>query len=312
MSARQGYGALHSSIIFTKTAVQKRYLNPTKAQAELKALAALAEAGLPTPTILEKEAAGYTMTRMIGFVPLWKSAPDQNRIDRVVQCLESVHKTTACDRICPWADVEEEVFHKPIRRYNAHRAFFERSCSYVSTVNGQPIYPFMQLVHTFRERVRVEYDRHPPRQCLIHGDCQFNNVLYHSDTDRLVFIDPRGHFGATSLWGPAEYDTAKLLFALSGYDAFDSHPEPYPVRIEGSRAKILLTPLPAFVPANRMARLMSACVWLSNAHSFVHNSASKAIASHLIALAYASRILEEDDGGIIDSKDVRVDGSAPI
>ena len=56
---------------------------------------------------------------------------------------------------------------------------------------------------------------------IIHGDCQFNNILINKN-DELKFIDPRGYYGSTQLYGLIEYDIAKICFALSGYDTFDN------------------------------------------------------------------------------------------
>ena len=55
---------------------------------------------------------------------------------------------------------------------------------------------------------------------LIHGDIHLGNVLL--DDEQIYFIDPRGYFGQSKLFGPYEYDYAKLLFGLSGYSVFDN------------------------------------------------------------------------------------------
>lgn len=60
----------------------------------------------------------------------------------------------------------------------------------------------------------------PTNYSLIHGDCQFSNILY-SD-DNVYFIDPRGYFGKTLLYGDSDYDYAKVLYALTGYDQFNN------------------------------------------------------------------------------------------
>ncbi len=40
--------------------------------------------------------------------------------------------------------------------------------------------------------------------------------------DRVVFIDPRGYFGTTRLFGDPAYDWAKLLYSLlTNYDQFN-------------------------------------------------------------------------------------------
>lgn len=58
---------------------------------------------------------------------------------------------------------------------------------------------------------------------MIHGDPQFNNVLctHTGRVESLFLIDPRGRFGHTRVMGLRQYDDARLLFALSGYDRFD-------------------------------------------------------------------------------------------
>jgi HAD superfamily hydrolase (TIGR01509 family) len=57
---------------------------------------------------------------------------------------------------------------------------------------------------------------------LIHGDCQYSNILYNKSQNKIYLIDPRGYFGKTKLYGPKEYDYAKLIYALTGYDNFNN------------------------------------------------------------------------------------------
>jgi len=56
---------------------------------------------------------------------------------------------------------------------------------------------------------------------LIHGDIHLGNILLDKN-DNIFFIDPRGYFGESKLFGLYEYDYAKLLFGLSGYSVFDN------------------------------------------------------------------------------------------
>jgi hypothetical protein len=58
---------------------------------------------------------------------------------------------------------------------------------------------------------------------LIHGDCQFSNILFDEMNDNIYFIDPRGYFGKSKLFGPKEYDYAKIIYALTGYDDFNNN-----------------------------------------------------------------------------------------
>ncbi len=57
--------------------------------------------------------------------------------------------------------------------------------------------------------------------CFIHGDCTFSNLMLREDRSP-VFIDPRGYFGYTDLYGDVRYDWAKLYYSIVGdYDQFD-------------------------------------------------------------------------------------------
>ena len=56
---------------------------------------------------------------------------------------------------------------------------------------------------------------------FIHGDCTFSNIMLKDDTEP-VFIDPRGYFGYTELYGDPNYDWAKLYYSVVGnYDRFN-------------------------------------------------------------------------------------------
>lgn len=56
---------------------------------------------------------------------------------------------------------------------------------------------------------------------FIHGDCTFSNLMLREDGTP-VFIDPRGYFGFTELYGDVRYDWAKLYYSIVGnYDQFN-------------------------------------------------------------------------------------------
>lgn len=56
---------------------------------------------------------------------------------------------------------------------------------------------------------------------LIHGDCTFSNMMLRHGKEP-VFIDPRGYFGRTEIYGDPAYDWAKMYYSLRGnYDRFN-------------------------------------------------------------------------------------------
>lgn len=64
--------------------------------------------------------------------------------------------------------------------------------------------------------------RYPQEFRLIHGDCTFSNMLYDRLQGKVFFIDPRGYFGKTKLYGDVDYDWAKVYYSLVGnYDQFN-------------------------------------------------------------------------------------------
>ena len=58
---------------------------------------------------------------------------------------------------------------------------------------------------------------------VIHGDCQFSNILYRENDDNIFLIDPRGYYGKSKIYGDKNYDYAKVIYALSGYDKFNNN-----------------------------------------------------------------------------------------
>lgn len=57
---------------------------------------------------------------------------------------------------------------------------------------------------------------------FFHGDLNGSNVLYDGNSS-FKFLDPRGYFGNTKLYGPMWYERAKVLYMCSGYDAFNKY-----------------------------------------------------------------------------------------
>jgi hypothetical protein len=58
--------------------------------------------------------------------------------------------------------------------------------------------------------------------CLIHGDLNGSNIMISKNKD-IKFIDPRGYFGKTKLFGLKEYDYAKIKYFLEGYEDLNSN-----------------------------------------------------------------------------------------
>ncbi|BBI90557.1 guanylyltransferase [Tenacibaculum phage PTm1] len=86
----------------------------------------------------------------------------------------------------------------------------------VTNVNGIDV-SFAEVVYHILPELRT-------RLCdefkFIHGDTNTTNVMI-TDNKEIKLIDPRGHFGGVPYYGDPNYDHAKFLYGLSGYDVFN-------------------------------------------------------------------------------------------
>ena len=116
------------------------------------------------------------------------------------------------------ASMEEAYFEKTMDRLERVRAlvpFAGRECI---VVNDKPCRNVFFHVAELAERLRA---LECGRFALVHGDCTFSNIMVRENGEP-VFIDPRGYFGHTELFGDARYDWAKLYYSIVGnYDQFN-------------------------------------------------------------------------------------------
>jgi hypothetical protein len=93
----------------------------------------------------------------------------------------------------------------------------------ITIVNNIKINTFDNIVDKCKNIIIQYYESHKKYDySIIFGDCQFSNILINQDDiSDIIFIDPRGYFGNSIIFGPIEYDYAKILYGISGYDKFN-------------------------------------------------------------------------------------------
>jgi len=93
----------------------------------------------------------------------------------------------------------------------------------ITTVNNIKINTFDNIVDKCKKIIIQYYESLEKYDySIIFGDCQFSNILINKDDiSDIIFIDPRGYFGNSIIYGPVEYDYAKILYGISGYDKFN-------------------------------------------------------------------------------------------
>ncbi len=299
---REGYGAMFCDLFLDQETIVKRAKNEEgrrKLQRELAFYKILKKSGIdfPVPSLLQQDEHSYTMKYYHDFVPLyrvyWNTTSDHQTqiLSRVYSYLDTLHtyKLHSISKKMYLDSFIFEVYTKPLARFIAIEPFL-RQYSFTH-VNGVKLDTFQELLDWIQQSVTKIIEKKKNFEfCVIHGDCQFNNILYKEETSELLFIDPRGYFGTSEIFGPVEYDSAKLLFALSGYDLFDSM-NVTSLEYEGDS---LILPIlwkdETLFQRKGLDILLFLSIWLSNAHSFLETP-KKAVFSYYYAL-YISTLVK--------------------
>ena len=143
---------------------------------------------------------------------------------------------------------------------------------------------------------------------VIMGDCQFSNILINAYDNNLednkpenkndiIFIDPRGYFGGSKIFGPKDYDYAKILYAIYGYDDFNNNNK-FIVSFEGENNNKINIPIKSIdfdknllqKHFNKLHKAYVVTIWLSLAE-YNKNHIWKCLASYYYGLYLGSIIL---------------------
>lgn len=126
-------------------------------------------------------------------------------------------------KISFFTDIKKEIYDKVYFRKNVIQDVLNYFGN-IEYVNGVKIYNFDMIIEKCKSIIINYYNALDIYEYnIIFGDCNFSNILINSnDISDLVFIDPRGYFGDSKVYGLKEYDYAKILYAISGYDKFNS------------------------------------------------------------------------------------------
>jgi aminoglycoside phosphotransferase len=141
-------------------------------------------------------------------------------IDNFCDSLQELHsiRTYEPDSI---EDCKDTYLMKPYQRVMQVRYIIQDFINPVLPINGKSCRnPFCDM-KSFEE-IMEKTLLNKIKYTIIHGDCTFSNTLV-DDKNQIWFIDPRGTFGATKIYGDPRYDWAKLYYsAVGNYDKINS------------------------------------------------------------------------------------------
>lgn len=304
MLHRQGYGSAFNDLYIDGTHIVKRARNKYGAsklinEYNLYLYIKTNFIEFPIPEFIE-----YTdslkLTYYKDYTPLYKIYPNMSIIDRLTvnslikSAIDKLHsRETIVTKKQIIDDLQIETESKLLERVSEIKDLI-LEYSHIQYVNNLKILTFEDCVEFIKEKIAI-YIKETDSYIYtpIHGDCQFNNILIDSTYKNIIFIDPRGYFGKTTIFGMPEYDIAKIQFALSGYDILDN------MTVESLKIEDDHLYLPKihiddnFLGPSGIIRWLLCSIWLGNAHCF-KNQPLKAMFSYHYARYICSLAKMED------------------
>lgn len=117
-------------------------------------------------------------------------------------------------------DLYKEYFQKTIMRLISVQSAIPLVEEEYININGHKCLNILRSPHVLREAV-IKTLMDIRSYCPIHGDAQLTNTMM-DKKGRIFFIDPRGYFGNSEVYGDPRYDWAKIYYSLKGnFDQFN-------------------------------------------------------------------------------------------
>ena len=206
-------------------------------------------------------------------------------IGKIIKCIDILHNFTFknINKDEYIKNIKIEIYDKIIKRFNDTK-WETTQLNQITSVNGIQIRNIHYYLYKINENImKIVNKMETYNLTLIHGDIHLGNILI-NDEQNIYFIDPRGYFGNSGLFGVKEYDYAKLLFGISGYSIFDEMQIEI-LQIENGNICIEFIDKYCNIFETNIfddyTKLLSLSIWLGNNSNFIDNN--KKITSLLIA-----------------------------
>lgn len=142
----------------------------------------------------------------------------------VLREIEKIHNTQKINvsKFILMEDIKMEFYDKVLQRLDNIRQLLS-NFNYIKSVNKVLIkYDDTYIVNKIYEKIKTKMLENEIGYNMIHGDPHLSNVLVDCN-DKIWFIDPRGYFGNTKIFGLKEYDIGKIFYSLSGFDHINNN-----------------------------------------------------------------------------------------
>ena len=291
-----------NDVLIGDDVVIKKAMNSKGKELQAKELRWYSKNPPNTPKILESDEFSFTMMKASG-QPLYKVYEDGLE-HKALNALAALHDTNhqKVNQKIVQRDIKKEVVEKTYERKAAIQPLLD-SFGKIESVNGKRLIDFDEMCTILYDRLSW-FNRSRGKYAFIHGDPNFSNTMW--DGRKISFIDPRGYFGETKLYGPETYDQAKVLYALSGYDNFNADSN-FTYEIDGDINGLPGTNLKLNIPAltsiknldprtnktfNEEVYHWLALIWV-NLGGYFKNNPLKAVLAYYYGLHLATWCIED-------------------
>jgi hypothetical protein len=168
--------------------------------------------------------------------------------------------------------------------------FIIKKYNFLTNVNNIKILSLNEIISNIEKIIEKYISEN--ENCLyypIHGDIQLNNILVNVNNNQIKFIDPRGYFGNSKIYGMKEYDYAKLYFGLGGYSYFDFK-DVNELNINNENITINMKEMINILEQPYIIQVLIICIWLGNAHCFIENE-FKVVESYFYACYISTLVI---------------------
>ena len=212
-----------------------------------------------------------------------------NKIKQKLFVIHNIKTQVSLDVI--QRDLNIEVYKKVLDRFNEFDWESNLLYNSIKTVNGIKIKDINYYCNIIKTKI-IDCVKNRMYYNIIHGDTHLGNILLDKN-DNLFFIDPRGYFGESKLFGLCEYDYAKLLFGLSGYSVFDNMII-NELEINNNNIEIDFIKNYEFIfeqkEFDQITLLLCLSIWLANNSCF--SNINKKITSLMISYYYCEKYID--------------------
>lgn len=222
----------------TKRAIDPAYVHLVQKEIDwYTRYASLARDHIVTPKIYGFDKDSLTMDYLESYKPLHlvlDTLEKNSEISKIKKLYDNVFDAVDCVAGISTLEVPISTFKEDLRREVVTKVIdrCEKIKAFLVNYEKEGLEGileevFDQLVSFASNSGDCDIEQGTMRYWFCHGDLNGSNILVDEKTLDVKFVDPRGYFGSTNLYGWKPYENAKLLYCLYGYDDFNTKPQIY-------------------------------------------------------------------------------------